>query len=255
MFLGSPTIFTGLLAHPAFGQTDWPTVHTCYSGSSALAAATLERWRDAVGAPVYEGYGQTEAGPVLTFNPARGLVKPGTVGVPVPLTEIEVVDVDDRRKVLPTGECGEIRARGPQLMRGYRNRPEETALALRGGWLYTGDIGVFDADGYLSIRDRKKDMVIVGGYNVYPREVEEVLFAHPDVVDAAVIGRPDAYRGEILVAHVVLRPRRPSRCRDTAGALPRTPGPLQIARAVAVRRSDCPRRRPTRPTRTHCGDA
>jgi long-chain acyl-CoA synthetase len=206
VFLGSPTIFNGLLAHPGFTQADWHTVHTCYSGSSALAAATLERWRAAVGAPVYEGYGQTEAGPVLTFNPAGGLVKPGTVGVPVPLTEIQIVDVETGERVLATGECGEIRARGPQVMRGYRNRPEETAQALRGGWLYTGDIGELDADGYLSIRDRKKDMVIVGGYNVYPREVEEVLFAHPDVADAAVVGRPDAYRGEILVAHVVLRP-------------------------------------------------
>jgi long-chain acyl-CoA synthetase len=206
VFLGSPTIFVGLLAHPEFAQTDWHTVHTCYSGSAALPAATLARWRDAVGAPVYEGYGLTEAGPVLSFNPVHGSVKPGSVGVPVPLTEIEVVDVETGERVLPAGSCGEIRARGPQLMRGYRNRPEETALALRGGWLYTGDIGEFDADGYLSIRDRKKDMVIVGGYNVYPREIEEVLFAHPDVFDAAVVGKPDAYRGEVLVAHVVPRP-------------------------------------------------
>lgn len=206
VFLGSPTIFVGLLAHPGFAQTDWHTVHTCYSGSAALPAATLARWRDAVHAPVYEGYGLTEAGPVLSFNPVGGPVKPGTVGVPVPLTEIEVVDLETGERVLPPGSCGEIRARGPQLMRGYRNRPEETTLALRGSWLYTGDIGEFDADGYLSIRDRKKDMVNVGGYNVYPREVEEVLFAHPDVADAAVVGRPDAYRGEILVAHVVPRP-------------------------------------------------
>lgn len=206
VFLGSPTIFTGLLAHPGFARSDWHTVHTCYSGSAALPAATLARWREAVGAPVYEGYGQTEAGPVLSFNPVRGPVKPGTVGLPVPLTEIEIVDVETGEQVLPAGSCGEIRTRGPQLMRGYRNRPEETAQALRGGWLYTGDIGEFDADGYLSIRDRKKDMVIVGGYNVYPREVEDVLFAHPDVADAAVVGRPDAYRGETLAAHVVLRP-------------------------------------------------
>jgi long-chain acyl-CoA synthetase len=206
VFLGSPTIFNGLLAHPGFARANWNTVHTCYSGSAALAAATLARWRDAVGAPVYEGYGLTEAGPVLTFNPAYGPVKPGTVGVPVPLTEIEIVDAVAGDEVLPCGQSGEIRARGPQLMRGYRNRPEETAQALRGGWLYTGDIGEFDEDGYLSIRDRKKDMVIVGGYNVYPREVEEVLFAHPDVADAAVIGRPDDYRGEKLVAYVVPRP-------------------------------------------------
>ncbi|GAB3760612.1 long-chain fatty acid--CoA ligase [Ramlibacter monticola] len=209
VFLGTPTIFTGLLAHPGFATASWRTVHTCYSGSSALPVVTLERWRDAVGAPVHEGYGQTEAGPVLSFNPVPGPVRPGTVGVPVPLTEIEIVDVETGLQVLPPGACGEIRVRGPQVMRGYRKRPEETAQALRGGWLYTGDIGAFDADGYLSIRDRKKDMVIVGGYNVYPREVEEVLFAHPDVADAAVVGRPDAYRGEALVAHVVPRPGAP----------------------------------------------
>jgi long-chain acyl-CoA synthetase len=206
VFLGSPTIYNGLLAHPGLERANWNTVHTCYSGSAALAAATLARWREAVGAPVYEGYGLTEAGPVVSFNPAYGPVKPGTVGVPVPLTDIEIVDAVTGNEVLPPGQSGEIRVRGPQLMRGYRNRPEETAQALRRGWLYTGDIGEFDSDGYLSIRDRKKDMVIISGYNVYPREVEEVLFAHPEVADAAVVGQPDDYRGEILVAHVVPRP-------------------------------------------------
>lgn len=205
VFLGSPTIFTGLLAQARCAGTDWRSVHTCYSGAAALAAATLERWRSVSGAPVLEGYGMTEAGPVLAFNPAGGPVKPGTVGVPVPGTEIEIVDVETGTRVLERGASGEIRARGPQLMRGYRQRPDETAQALRDGWLYTGDIGLIDEDGWLAIRDRKKDMAIVGGYNVYPREVEEVLFAHPDVADAAVIGVPDAYRGEALCACVVPR--------------------------------------------------
>jgi len=205
VFPGSPTVFVGLMAHPDFSRTDWSSVHTCYSGAAPLSAETLRRWREAVGAPVYEGYGQTEAGPVLTFNPVGGLVKPGSVGIPVPLTEIEIVDLATGRTVLGPGERGEIRARGPQCMTGYRNRPSETAEALRDGWLYTGDIGEFDSDGYLYIRDRKKDMAIVGGYNVYPREVEEVLFLHPDVIDAAVVGVPDGYRGEALVAQVVLR--------------------------------------------------
>ena len=216
VFPGSPTVFVGLMAHPEFARTDWRSVHTCYSGASALAAATLERWCAAVGAPVYEGYGLTEAGPVLSFNPAGRAARPGTVGVAVPHTEIEIVDVETGLNVLPRGQRGEIRARGPQCMRGYRNRPEETALALRDGWLYTGDIGELDAQGYLTIRDRKKDMAIVGGYNVYPREVEEVLFGHPHVVDAAVVGVPDAYRGEALVAHVVLRDGAP---RDTGALL------------------------------------
>jgi len=206
IFPGSPTVFTGLLAHPRFAATDWASVHTCYSGASALAEKTLARWREAVGAPVYEGYGQTEAGPVLSFNPAGGPVKPGSVGIAVPLTEIEIVDVETGTRVLAPGERGEIRARGPQIMQGYRNLPEETAQTLRGGWLYTGDIGELDADGYLFIRDRKKDMLIVGGYNVYPREVEEVLVSHPAVLEAAVVGVADDYRGELPVAYVVLRP-------------------------------------------------
>jgi long-chain acyl-CoA synthetase len=206
VFPGSPTVFTGLMAHPRFVATDWSSVHTCYSGASALPEQTLARWRGAVGAPVYEGYGQTEAGPVLSFNPAGGVVKPGSVGIAAPGTEIQVVDVETGIRVLPAGERGEIRARGPQIMQGYRNLPDETARTLRDGWLYTGDIGEFDADGYLYIRDRKKDMLIVGGYKVYPRELEDVLVKHPAVLEAAVVGIRDEYRGELPVAFVVLRP-------------------------------------------------
>jgi long-chain acyl-CoA synthetase len=205
IFPGSPTIFTGLMQCAAFARTDWSRVHTCYSGSAPLSRETMERWQQATQAPIYEGYGQTEAGPVLSFNPAAGPVKIGSVGIPVPGTELQVVDVETGTRVLPAGGRGEIRARGPQVMAGYLNLPAETAEALRHGWLYTGDIGEFDADGYLFIRDRKKDLVIVGGYNVYPREVEEVLFTHPDVVEAAVVGQPDAYRGEVLLGFVVLR--------------------------------------------------
>ena len=192
IFPGSPTLFTSLMSHPDFPRTDWSSVHTCYSGAAALPEETLSRWRQAVGAPVYEGYGQTEAGPVLTFNPVNGVTKPGSVGIPVPQTEIRIVD-------------GEIVARGPQIMQGYRNRPQESAEALRDGWLHTGDIGELDADGYLYIRDRKKDMVIVGGYNVYPREIEEVLCGHPAVSEAAVVGGPDSYWGEVPHAYVALR--------------------------------------------------
>jgi long-chain acyl-CoA synthetase len=205
IFPGSPTVFVGLMAHPRFAATNWKTVHTCYSGAAALAEETLRRWREAVGAPVYEGYGQTEAGPVLSFNPLGGPVKAGSVGIALPQTEIQIVDLESGTRVLACGERGEIRARGPQIMQGYRHLPAETAQTLRGGWLYTGDIGELDADGYLFIRDRKKDMLIVSGYNVYPRELEEVLVTHPAVLEAAVVGARDAYRGEVPVAYVVLR--------------------------------------------------
>ncbi|HMN78501.1 MAG TPA: AMP-binding protein [Burkholderiaceae bacterium] len=205
IFPGSPTVYVGLMEHPRFAAVDWSSVHTCYSGASALPAAVLQRWQQAVGVPILEGYGQTEAGPVLTYNGPALPVKAGSVGLPLAATEVQVVDVDTGSRVLPRGERGEIRARGPQIMQGYRNLPEASADALRDGWLYTGDVGEFDDDGYLYIRDRKKDLVIVGGYNVYPREVEEVLSWHPDVVEVAVVGAPDAYRGELVHAFVVLR--------------------------------------------------
>lgn len=203
IFPGSPTLFVGLLGHAEFEPADWETVHTCYSGSAPLPAEILTRWEKAVGAPIYEGYGQTEAGSILTFNPRGGDRKLGSVGVPVAATEVQIVDLDTGTASVPALELGEVRARGPQVMQGYRERPDETAIALRDGWLYTGDIGFLDDDGYLFIRDRKKEMSIVSGYNVYPREVEEVLFKHEAVLDAAVVGVPDPYRGEVLHAFVV----------------------------------------------------
>jgi long-chain acyl-CoA synthetase len=205
IFPGSPTLFTGLMGHEDFGRTDFSRLHTCYSGSAPLPGETLARWEQAAGCPIFEGYGQTEAGPVLTFNPVQGKRKPGSVGIPVADTEVQIVDTETGTRILGAGERGEIRARGPQIMSGYRNLPAETAEALREGWLYTGDIGELDTDGYLFIRDRKKDMAIVGGYNVYPREVDDVLFMHPAVLDAATVGAPDAYRGEVVRSFVVLR--------------------------------------------------
>jgi long-chain acyl-CoA synthetase len=201
-----PTVFIGLLAHEKFATTDFSSLRCAYSGSAPLAEETLRQWKARTGTAILEGFGQTEAGPVLTYVRDGGPLKVGSVGPALPLTDIEIVDADTGTKVLGVGEIGEIRARGPQIMSGYRNKPKETAEALRNGWLYTGDIGEFDADGYLYIRDRKKDMVIVGGYNVYPREVDEVLFSHPDVKEAASTGIADSYYGEKVCAFVVLKP-------------------------------------------------
>lgn len=203
LLLGSPTIFSGLMGYEGFAEADLSSLRLCSSGSSALPEETLRRWEAATGCVVCEGYGQTEAGPVLTYNPLNGVRKLGTVGLLVPETEIQIVDVHDGTRVLPQGEVGEIRARGPQIMSEYYGRPEETAEALRDGWLYTGDIGRFDEDHYLIISDRKKEMAIVSGFNVYPREIEEALTCHPNVREAAVIGVPDDYRGEILEAYVI----------------------------------------------------
>ena len=201
-----PTVFIGLLAHEKFATTDFSSLRCAYSGSAPLAEETLRQWKARTGTAILEGFGQTEAGPVLTYVREAGPLKVGSVGPALPLTDIEIVDTDTGTKVLGVGEIGEIRARGPQIMSGYRNKPKETAEALRNGWLYTGDIGEFDADGYLYIRDRKKDMIIVGGYNVYPREVDEVLFSHPDVKEAASTGIADSYYGEKVCAFVVLKP-------------------------------------------------
>jgi len=204
IFPGAPTIYNGLVAHECFSQTDFSTLHTCYSGSAPLSVDTMSRWSAQTGAPVYEGYGQTEAGPILSFNQVGRPIKPGTVGEALVDTEIGLFDVTSDVRITTTDVVGEIRARGPQLMQGYRGLADETARTLRNGWLHTGDLGAFDEDGYLIIRDRLKDMVIVSGYNVYPREIDEVLFMHPAVMDAAAVGAPDAYRGEVIRAWVVV---------------------------------------------------
>jgi long-chain acyl-CoA synthetase len=202
---GGPTMFIGLLADEDFKQLKFPQLRCSYSGSAALAEETLRQWERITGAPTLEGYGQTETTGGVTFNPLNGVRKPASVGVAVAEAEVQIVDIETGTQILPQGQAGEIRVRGPQNMRGYRGRPKDTAAVMRDGWLYTGDIGYLDAAGYLFICDRKKELVIVSGFNVYPREVEEVLFLHPDISEAAVIGVRDAYQGEALKAYVVLR--------------------------------------------------
>jgi len=200
----APTVFIGLMGHSQFSQTAFDSLRVCFSGSAPLPAEVLRLWEEGTSTRILEGYGQTEAGPVLSYVSAQDESRPGSVGRPLPLTEIDIVSLDERKSVLPPGEHGEVRARGPQIMSGYRNRPEETAAALRDGWLFTGDIGFLDDEGYLHISGRKKDVAIVGGFNVYPREIEEVLHSHPDIEQAAALGVPDAYRGEVIAAWVVL---------------------------------------------------
>lgn len=203
IFAGSPTLFTGLLNYLPFSATDFSHLRVTYSGASALPAELLDRWEALTGTPVIEGYGQTEAGPVVSFNPLYGTRKASSVGVALPGVGIEIVDLETGTQVLPPGSPGEIRVRGPQIMRGYRNQPDETAATIRNGWLYTGDIGEFDSDGYLYIRGRKKEMIIVSGYNVYPREVEDVLLGVSGVAECAVLGKPDARHGELPLAVIV----------------------------------------------------
>lgn len=198
---GVNTLFNGLTHEVWF--TDSPPKHLKFSsaGGMALQSSVAARWQDITGTPVIQGYGLTETSPVLTFEPL-GKSREGTIGIPLPSTLVACFD-DDGREVAQ-GERGEIAGKGPQIMSGYWQKPEETAKVMRDGWFLTGDIGVMDADGYFRIVDRKKDMVVVSGFNVYPNEVEDVLAAHPGVIEAAVIGVPDEGSGEAVKAFVVL---------------------------------------------------
>lgn len=205
-FGGVPTLYNALAAHPRRARYDLRSIRACVSGAAPLPAEVQSRFERATGVTLLEGYGLTEASPVTHTTPLRGLHKPGSIGIPVPDTDARIMDLETGARVLPPGEIGELVLRGPQVMAGYWNRPEETARTLRDGWLYTGDIARMDDDGYFYIVDRKKEMLITGGLNVYPREVEEVLYAHPAVLEAALIGVPDAHWGEVGKAFVVLRP-------------------------------------------------
>lgn len=204
VFGGGPApVYLGLLASPRFARTDFSSLTHCLSGGAPCPLELHERWRRETGCALLEGWGMTEIAPLCLSRPAAP--KPLSVGRPVPEATIEVVDLEHGTRVLGVGETGELRVRGPQQMLGYRGRAEATRSTVRDGWLYTGDVGYFDADGDVFLVDRKKDMIIVGGYNVYPRQVDEVLFRHPDIAEAATVGRADTLLGEVLVAFVVLR--------------------------------------------------
>jgi len=202
---GVPTIYIGLLADPDFRKLDLSFIKGFFSGAAPLAADTIKDLKDCTGAMMCEAYGLTETAPFVTVNPWGGTIKPGTVGIPMSDTDIRIVDVNDPEKELPIGEVGEIVIKGPQIMMGYYKNPEETAKVLKDGWFYSGDMGCFDEDGYLKIVDRKKDMIIAGGYNIYPVELDGVLFGHPKILEACTIGVRDAYRGETVKAFVVVK--------------------------------------------------
>ena len=201
-----PTIFVGLLNSPVFRKMDLSFIKGFFSGAAPLAADTLQQLKDLTGATMLEVYGLTETSPIATVTPWGGKIKPGTVGVPVPNTEVKIVDVETGTEEMKQGLPGEVIIKGPQVMKGYYKKPEETAAVLKDGWLFTGDIGFFDEDGYLTVVDRKKDMIIASGYNIYPREIDEILFDHPRVLEACSIGVFDEYRGETVKAYVVVKP-------------------------------------------------
>ncbi len=201
-----PTMYIGMLNNPLINKTDMTSIKGCFSGSAPLPVEVIRDFEKKTGAVIVEGFGMTESSPVTHINPfAGGKRKVGSIGLPISDTESRIVDLNDGKTDLPVGEIGELIVKGPQVMKGYRNMPEETANTLGDGWLHTGDIAKMDDDGYFFIVDRKKDMIISGGYNVYPRDVEEVLFEHPKVQEATVIGIPHPVRGEAVKVFIVLK--------------------------------------------------
>jgi long-chain acyl-CoA synthetase len=204
LFPGVPTMYIAILRDPNLAKYDLRSVRACVSGAAPLPNEVRKQFEAATGGRLVEGYGLTEASPVTHCNPLNGTVKE-CIGIPFPDTDAKLVDPEDPSRETAPGEAGELAVRGPQVMKGYWNQPAETAMVLRDGWLLTGDIATMDEDGYFHIVDRKKDLILCSGYNVYPREVEEVLFMHPAVAEAAAIGIPDPYRGESVKAFVVLK--------------------------------------------------
>jgi long-chain acyl-CoA synthetase len=202
VLLGAPTMYVAWTNTPGADQYDLSKVRLAISGAAPLSTETLARFRELFGVHVYEGYGLTETAPTLTSNRMAGEPRPGSIGLPLPDVELRLVDEDGNDVEL--GDPGEIVVRGPNVFKGYWNRPDETERAFRDGWFRTGDVGVRDEEGYLYIVDRKRDLIIVSGFNVFPSEVESALTENPKVAEAAVVGEPHPYTGEAVKAFVVL---------------------------------------------------
>jgi long-chain acyl-CoA synthetase len=206
LFPGVPRIYIALNEAPDVEKYDLRSIKACVSGAAPLPVAVADRFREVTGGgEVVEGYGLTECSPVTHANPFNGVRKPGHIGLPMPDTECKVTALDEPDRVVAVGEPGELCIRGPQVMLGYWNRPSETAGVIRDGWFHTGDVAVMDEDGYFKIVDRLKEMILVSGFNVYPTEIERVLFHHPKILKVCVAGIPDDVTGEAVKAYIVLK--------------------------------------------------
>src|SRR5208282_1908706 len=210
IFCGVPTMYTALVNHPKIKEFDLSSLRICASGGAPLPVEVLERFQQLTGVTPSEGYGLTETAPLGTMQVYGAAPRPGSVGLPAPHTVIEVVDIETGTRVLPVGAKGEICVTGPQVMKGYWKKPEATKEAFRGGRFHTGDIGFIDEDGFVTLVDRKKDMILSGGFNVFPRNIEEAIYEHPAVSEVTVIGIPDPYRGQSAKAFVALKPGQPA---------------------------------------------
>ncbi|MCU0588186.1 MAG: long-chain fatty acid--CoA ligase [Syntrophobacteraceae bacterium] len=237
LFPGVPTLFIAIVNHPRIRTFDLSSIRYCITGSAPMPVEVLKKFEELTGSVIIEGFGLTESSPVTHANPLQGVRKIGSIGIPLPSTEARLVSLDLEAGDLPAGEPGELIVRGPQVMKGYWKMRDETAAALRDGWLYTGDIATVDEDGYTFIVDRKKDMIIAGGYNVYPREIEEVLYEHPGVMDAVAIGIPDPYRGETVKAFVVPKPGESLTERELIDFCRTRLAPYKVPKVVELRQS------------------
>ncbi len=202
---GVPTLYIALINAPDLGKYDLSSIRICISGAAPLPLEVQNRFEKLTGGRLREGYGLTETSPVTHCNPIYGRSKPGSIGIPFPGTEAKIVDLADSAVEMPAGEIGQLAVRGPQVMKEYINQPGETAEVFHEDWFLTGDIARMDEEGYFYVVDRKKDMIIAGGFNIFPREIEEVLFSHPKIKEACAVGIPHAYRGETVKAYIVLR--------------------------------------------------
>ena len=233
LFPGVPAMFNAIINAPGLEKLDLTSVASCFSGAAPLPPDVLERFETLTGSKIVEGYGLTETSPVTHANPLNGRRKIGSIGVPFPNTDIKVVQVDDATTEVPAGAQGELLIKGPQVMPEYWNAPDESAAVLTDGWLHTGDIATVDEDGYCFIVGRKKDIIIAGGYNIYPDEVDAVLMAHPAVHEAATIGVPDPARGETVKSFVVLRPGRAASTDDLIAHCRRELAAYKAPRSIA----------------------
>jgi long-chain acyl-CoA synthetase len=230
ILIAVPTIYTRLAEMASQSPPKRSSLRFCISGGASLPVEVLKSFEKAYGTTIYEGYGLTECSPVCVENPFGKKTKPGSIGVPIPGFEARIADYQD--KPVAAGEVGELQIKGPGVMKGYLNQPQATEETLAGGWLHTGDLARKDEDGYIYIVDRKKEMIIRGGYNVYPREIEEVLYAHPAVLEAAVLGKPHADLGEEVAAFVVLRPGQESTEDDIREFVKQRVAPYKYPRIV-----------------------
>jgi long-chain acyl-CoA synthetase len=241
LFPAVPTIYTAISNYPDLKSYDISSIRLCISGGAPLPRDVQETFERLTGCSLVEGYGLSETSPVATCNPPLGISKPGSIGIPAPQTIIEMISMDDRVTPVPLGEAGEVCIRGPQVMTGYWEKPDDTAFAMVGGRFHTGDIGTMDAEGYVFIVDRLKDIVIASGYKIYPRKIEEEIYRHPAVEEAVAGGVPDAYRGETLKVWIKLRDGQTLTEAELVAFLKDKISPIEMPKLIEFRDTPLPK--------------